>query len=153
VEAASQLQITEENHRMISSRYFLASIAAAALMLAGDPVLAVPPTVEIIAMAHPPVVAALKPLRDWLARQDGKLRVIELDAESPAGAKRLAAISLTGHVPMAILIDGKPHYRRKDGTTVSFVNFPAAKESPSGIRGDWLVEDVQAAITERMNEP
>jgi hypothetical protein len=134
-------------------RHFLVSIAAGSLVLGAAPALAAAPTVEIVAMAHPPVLAALKPLRDWLARQDGKLRVIELDAESPAGEKRLQSIGLTGHVPMAILIDGKPRHRRKDGSAVSFVNFPAVKESPPGIRGDWLVEDVQAAITERMNTP
>ena len=128
-------------------------MATGGLMLAAKPALAATPTVEIVAMAHPPVVAALKPLRDWLVRQDGKLRAIELNAESPAGSKRLAAIGLTGHVPMAILIDGKPNHRRKDGVTVSFVNFPAVKESPPGIRGDWLIEDVQAAITERINTP
>jgi len=138
---------------MNSRRHFLASIAAGALMLAAGPALAATSTVEIVAMAHPPVVAALKPLRDWLARRDGKLRVIELNAESPAGTKRLAAIGLTGHVPMAILIDGKPRYRRKDGATVSFINFPAVRESPPGVRGGWLIEDVQAAITERMNTP
>lgn len=137
---------------MNSRRHFLASIVAGLLMLAAGPILAAQPTVEIVAMAHPPVVAALKPLRDWLVRQDGKLRVIELDVESPAGIKRLAAIGLTGHVPIAILIDGKPRYQRKDGATVSFVNFPAVRESPPGIRGDWLIEDVQAAITERMNK-
>ena len=99
-------------------------------------------------MAHPPVEAALKPLRDWLARQGGKLQVIELDAESPAGTKRLQAVGLTGHV--LILIDGKHDFQRKHGSKVAFVNFPALPSSPPGIRGNWVTADVEAVLTARM---
>jgi hypothetical protein len=109
------------------------------------------PTIEIIAMAHPPVQNALKPLREWLVSQGSKVRVVELDAESPQGEKRLYAVGQRGHIPIAILIDGKMQFRRKDGTGVTFLNFPAVKESPAGIRGDWLTEDVQAALLERVN--
>jgi len=101
-------------------------------------------------MAHPPVQSALKPLRDWLAQQGDKLKVVEIDAESPQGEKRLAAVGLAGHVPILILIDGKYQYRRQDGGAASFVNFPAVKESPSGIRGDWQIADVQAMLTDRI---
>jgi len=111
---------------------------------------AAPPTVEIIAMAHPPVQSALKPLREWLAGQAGKVRVVEIDGESSTGEKRLETIGLKGHVPIAILIDGKTGFQRKNGSAVNFINFPAVKESPAGIRGDWLTEDVQAAVVERL---
>jgi hypothetical protein len=154
MEAAPQLQMTKrKNQLMTTRRHFIVVIGIAVLALAADVSSAAPPTVEIIAMGHPPVQSALRPLREWLARQGGRLRVVEVDAEGPQGEKRLAAIGLTGHVPIVILIDGKRQYRRKDGSTVSFVNFPAVKESPPGIRGDWLIEDVQAALTERMNMP
>lgn len=137
----------------MSSRQKL--IATFAIVLIGlIPALsqAAPPTVEIIAMAHPPVQSALKPLREWLSGQAGKVRVVEIDAESPAGEKRLETIGLKGHVPIAILIDGKTRFQRKDGSAVNFVNFPAVKESPAGIRGDWLTEDVQAAVLERLGK-
>lgn len=45
-----------------SRRRFVVALAAAALGAFGGPALAAPPTVEIIAMKHPPVKAALKPL-------------------------------------------------------------------------------------------
>jgi hypothetical protein len=32
------------------------------------------------------------------------------------------------------------------------VNFPAVKESPPGIRGDWQIADVQALLTERISK-
>ncbi len=135
---------------MNARRYFLAAIAAS--FVAGT-ALAAPPTVEIVAMSHPPVQAALKPLREWLAQQGGKLKVSEIDAESASGEKRLEAVGLKGHVPIVILIDSQYRQQRKDGSKVAFVNFPAVKESPAGIRGDWLTEDVEAVLIERMKKP
>ncbi len=110
----------------------------------------VTPTVEVIAMAHPPVQSALKPFREWLANQGSKVSVVEVDAESTEGAKRLAAAGLTGHVPILILIDGKYRYRRSDGAFLEFVNFPAAAENPLGGNTTWSIKDVQAAVSERM---
>ena len=137
---------------MTTRRHFVSGIAASILAMATGLSWAAPPTVEIIAMAHPPVQSALKPLRDWLAVQGGKVKVSELDAESPAGEKRLAALGLSGHVPIVILVDGKTKYQKKSGETVSFVNFPSVKESPAGIRGDWLTEDVQSAVVARFGK-
>ena len=98
-------------------------------------------------MAHPPVQSALKPLRDWLAQQGGRIRVVEIDAESAEGEQRLAAVGLKGHVPILILIDGKYRYQRKDGTTTEFLNFPAAEGSPMGLNGTWTAADVEAVLT------
>ena len=138
---------------MKTRRRFIFSLIAGMLGPAIDASwAAAAPTVEIIAMAHPPVMSALKPLRDWLAQQGGKLKVVEIDAESPQGEKRLAAVGLDGHVPILILIDGKYQHRRQDGSAVSFVNFPAVKESPPGIRGDWQIADVQALLTDRISK-
>lgn len=135
---------------MSSRQKLIATFAIALIGLIPALSQAAPPTVEIIAMAHPPVQSALKPLREWLAGQAGKVRVVEIDAESSTGEKRLETIGLKGHVPIAILIDGKAGFQRKNGSAVNFVNFPAVKESPAGIRGDWLTEDVQAAVVERL---
>lgn len=137
---------------MTTRRHFISGISAAFLAMASSLSWAATPTVEIIAMAHPPVQSALKPLRDWLASQGGKVKVTEMDAESPPGEKRLAALGMSGHVPIVILVDGKSRYQKKGGETVSFVNFPALKESPPGIRGNWLTEDVQAAVIERLGK-
>jgi hypothetical protein len=137
---------------MSSRRNFISTVSITLLGLLPALSWAAPPTVEIIAMAHPPVQSALKPLREWLAGQAGKVRVVEIDAESSPGEKRLETIGLKGHVPIAILIDGKTAFQRKNGSAVNFINFPAVKESPAGIRGDWLTEDVQAAVVERLGK-
>ena len=138
---------------MNTRRYFLAAMAASLLGLAAGSALAAPPTVEIVAMAHPPVKMALAPLRNWLAAQGGKLKVVEVDVETPQGEKRLAAVGLDGHVPIVILIDGQYRQKRKDGTTMELVNFPAIEGAPPGVRGKWTTADVQAVLTERMKQP
>jgi hypothetical protein len=135
---------------MSTRRHLLATLVLSALFLATGNALASPPVVEIVAMTHPPVLAALKPLRAWLATQGGKLRVVDLDAESPAGMKRLRSVGQTGHVPILILIDGQSGFERKDGSQGRFLNFPAVASSPPGIRGNWIMEDVQATLTARM---
>lgn len=135
---------------MSTRRHFLATLAFSTLALATGSALAAPTVVEIVAMAHPPVQTVLKPLRAWLAGQGGKLRVTELDAESPAGMKRLRSARMTGHVPILILIDGKSGFQRMDGSRVEFINFPAVASSPPGIRGNWVAEDVEAVLTARM---
>lgn len=129
---------------------FLAALAAAALTLAAGSAPAAPPTVEIVAMAHPPVKMALAPLRNWLAAQGAKIKVIEVDVESPLGAKRLAAVGLDGHIPIVILIDGQYRQKRKDGIAMEFVNFPAIENAPPGVRGKWTTADVQAVLGERL---
>ena len=131
-------------------RFFIATMAAGALSLAAGATWAGLPTVEIIAMAHPPVQDALKPLRGWLAGQGGRLRIVEIDAESPQGEKRLGAVGLRGHIPITILVQGKYRHQRKDGSTVDFVNFPAVKGSPPGITGNWTTADVEAVLSGRM---
>jgi hypothetical protein len=135
---------------MKARRNFFATLAAAGLILSMGNALAAQPTVEIIAMPHPPVKMALAPLREWLAAQGGKLKVIEIDVESPAGVKRLAAIGLDGHIPIVILIDGQYRQQRKDGSPLAFINFPAIQGAPVGVRGEWTTADVQAVLTERM---
>lgn len=135
---------------MTPRRHFLAAACLGLLSLASGAALAAPPTVEILAMPHPPVKMALAPLRDWLAQQGAKVKVTEVDVESPQGEKRLQAVGLNGHIPIVILIDGQYRQKRKDGSTLDFVNFPAIEGAPPGVRGKWTTADVQAILTERM---
>ncbi|TRZ96094.1 MAG: hypothetical protein D4R84_07195 [Rhodocyclaceae bacterium] len=138
---------------MNTSRHFLAALAAFALPLTAGSVLAAPPTVEILAMPHPPVKMALAPLREWLAAQGSKLKLVETDVESPQGEKRLAAVGLSGHIPIVILIDGKYRHQIKEGVMQELANFPAIAGAPSGVRGSWTTADVQSVLIARMKQP
>lgn len=125
----------------------------AALLSFALPAWAAPPVVEIVAMPHPPVKMALQPLRDWLGQQGAKLKVVETDVESAQGEKKLAGVGLSGHIPVVILIDGQYRVKRPDGASVDLVNFPNQPNTPPGARGQWVIPDVQAVLTERMKKP
>jgi len=135
---------------VIDRRGWIAALAGAALLCTAGRALAAPPLVEIVAMAHPPVKAALAPLREWLAAQGKRITLREIDAESADGTKRLQAAGLSGHVPVLILIDGQYRIRRKDGVMVELVNFPNQPDTPAGARGAWAVTEVQAVLAERI---
>lgn len=127
----------------INRRTLMGSVFAIALLCSMGATSAAQPVVEIIAFAHPPVQSALKPLRDWLAKQGKNVRVAEIDMETPAGEKRAAAVGVTGHVPILILVDGKFAFARKDGTAVEFKSFPAAPN----MKGSWTIDDAKAVIS------
>lgn len=127
-------------------------LGTVAIGLFGTPSMAAQPSVEVIALGHSPVRNALKPVRDVLAKYAGKVIVIELDAESPEGEKRLKAVGLKGHIPIAIVIDGSKTFRRPDGKTVEFVNFPAAAGNPLGLNGTWTTADFEAALRAALGE-
>jgi hypothetical protein len=134
-----------------SRRHWLTTVAAAgvSLLLAGTSH-AAQPVVEIIAFAHPPVQSSLKPLRDWLATQGSRLKVVEIDMETPAGEKRLQAVGVTGHVPVVVLIDGQHLHMRADGSSVDLVSFPAGPSTPPGVKGSWSTADVEAIVKLRL---
>jgi len=105
-------------------------------------------TLEIIAFAHLPVQNALKPLRDWLPSQGSKLKVIEIDMESPQAQQRLQALGLKGHLPIVLVINGQFQHKRANGSAVEFVSFPAQPTpAGSGSAQGWRVDDVKAVLT------
>lgn len=134
---------------MPTRRDFVVVVAAGAVFaLLADPVAvrAAQPTVEIIALPHSPVRSALKPVRDFLGSLGSRVKVVELDAESPAGEKRIGAVGLKGHVPILLLVNGSDRYKRPDGTQVLFKDFPAQTGNPLGLNGSWSVADFEAAV-------
>ncbi len=134
----------------LARRTWLAATAASCLTLGVNIAWAAPPVVEVIAFAHPPVQSALEPLRDWLALQGAKLRVVEIDMDSPQAERRLQAVGLKGHIPIVILIDGRYRHRRADGSPVEFVSFPVGPGTPPGVKGTWSAADVEAVLTPRL---
>lgn len=132
---------------MTTRRDFIAGLATcAAVALLAAPVHAAPPTIEIIALPHSPVQKALKPVRDFLVSLDHRVKIIELDAESPAGEKRIKAVGLKGHVPILLLVNGSDKFKRADGTQIVFKDFPAGAGNQLGANVTWSVADFEAAV-------
>jgi hypothetical protein len=137
---------------MRTRRQFVLMLGAASIALFASHAFAAQPTVEVIAIGHWPVQNALKPVREVLAKYAGKIRVVDLDAESADGEKRLKAVGLKGHIPIALLIDGTKSFKLSDGKTIEFVNFPAAAGNPMGLNGAWTVADFDAALRAALGE-
>ena len=137
---------------MMSRRQVFLMIGAAGVALSGGYAAAAQPIVEVLAMAHSPVQNALKPVRDLLAKYQGRVRVTEADIESPDGVKRLKAVGLKGHIPIVLLIDGNKSFKRADGKTIDFVNFPVAADNPLNMNGTWSVADFEAALRASLGE-
>jgi len=78
--------------------------------------------------------------------------VVELDAGSAAGEKRIKGIGLTGHVPIVLLINGSDKFKRADGTQVEFKDFPAKANNPLGLNGSWSVADFEAAVNAALDK-
>jgi hypothetical protein len=133
---------------MHTRRKVLAVLAAAAALIIGvcTSSMAAQPTIEIIALSHWPVQEALKPVRGYLGTLGSRVRVVELNAESPEGAKRINAVGLKGHIPILLLINGSYRFKRTDGTALEFKDFPAKANNPLGLNGTWTLADFQAAV-------
>jgi hypothetical protein len=127
-------------------------IGAAGIVLSGGYAAAAQPVVEVLAMTHWPVQKALKPVRDLLAKYDGRVRVVDMDIEGAEGVKRFKAVGLKGHIPIVLLIDGNKSFKRADGKTVDFVNFPVAADNPLNLNGTWSVADFEAALRASLGE-
>lgn len=137
---------------MMSRRQVFLMIGAAGVALSGGYAAAAQPVVEVLAMTHWPVQKALKPVRDLLAKYDGRVRVVDMDIESAEGVKRLKAVGLKGHIPIVLLIDDNKSFKRADGKTVDFVNFPVAADNPLNLNGTWSVADFEAALRASLGE-
>ncbi len=137
---------------MMSRRQVCLMIGAAGVTLSGGYAAAAQPVVEVLAMTHWPVQNALKPVREFLAKYDGRIRVVDMDIEGADGVKRLKAVGLKGHIPIVLLIDGKKDFKRADGKTVDFVNFPVAAGNPMNLNGTWSVADFEAALRASLGE-
>lgn len=137
---------------MMSRRQVFLMIVAASVALSGGYAAAAQPVVEVLAMTHWPVQKALKPVRDLLAKYDGRVRVVDMDIEGADGVKRLKAVGLKGHIPIVLLIDGNKGFKRADGKTVDFVNFPVAADNPMNLNGTWSVADFEAALRASLGE-
>lgn len=137
---------------MMSRRQVFLMIGVAGIVLSGGYAAAAQPVVEVLAMTHWPVQKALKPVRDLLAKYDGRVRVVDMDIEGADGVKRLKAVGLKGHIPIVLLIDGNKSFKRADGKTVDFVNFPVAADNPLNLNGTWSVADFEAALRASLGE-
>jgi hypothetical protein len=107
------------------------------------------PRVEIAFLNHSPVLAALTEVDKLLASYGEKITVIRYDLETDQGAAFEKSKRLTGHVPIAIFVNGKMEIKLKD-RTVKFYSFPKGTGTFMVASGSWTVEDLRQAIDQAL---
>lgn len=95
--------------------------------------------VDLVYLNHPPVQPVLEDIDKVLAGYKEKVSVTRYDADTAEGKEFADEHSLTGHVAIAVLIDGK----------VAFKGFPTGEAPVKSAEGDWEIEDLDAALQQR----
>ena len=108
------------------------------------------PKVEIAFLNHTPVLIALTDADALLASYGDKITVTRYDLETDQGAQFVKSRRLTGHVPIAIFINGSMEIKLKD-RSVKFFSFPKGKGTFMVASGAWTVEDLRQAIDQALN--
>ena len=107
-------------------------------------------TVEIAFLNHSPVLTALTEVDKLLASYGDKITVIRYDLETDQGAAFAKSKRLTGHIPLAIFINGEMEIKLKD-RTVKFYSFPQGKGTFMVASRSWTVEDLRQAIDQALS--
>ena len=108
------------------------------------------PKVEIAFLNHSPVLMALTDVDTLLASYGDKITVTRYDLETDQGAQFAKSRRLTGHVPIAIFINGSMEIKLKD-RSVKFYSFPQGKGTFMVASGSWTVEDLRQAIDQALS--
>jgi len=108
------------------------------------------PKVEIAFLNHAPVLMALADVDTLLASYGDKVTVTRYDLETDEGAQFVKSRRLTGHVPIAIFINGSMDIKLKD-RSVKFLSFPQGKGTFMAASGSWTVEDLRQAIDQALS--
>jgi hypothetical protein len=107
------------------------------------------PKVEIAFLNHPPVLTALTDVNALLTSYGDKITVARYDLETDQGAQFAKSKRLTGHVPIAIFINGSMDIKLKD-RSVKFFSFPQGKGTFMVASGSWTAEDLRQAIDQAL---
>ncbi|WP_127500347.1 hypothetical protein [Actinoplanes solisilvae] len=95
--------------------------------------------VDLVYLNHPPVQPVLRDIDNVLAGYQEKINLTRYDADTPEGKKYADEHRLTGHVAIAVVIDGE----------VTFQGFPTGAAPVKGVEGDWEMKDLDAALQQR----
>ncbi len=105
--------------------------------------------VVVLALDHPPVRTVMGDVDRTLAEFGSRVKVRHLDFESKEGEDFADDKGLTGHVPVAIFVDGSTK-ATVNGRAVSFVGFPKGRGPLPAAEGDWTLEELRLALSQRV---
>ena len=108
--------------------------------------------VVVVALDHPPVQRVMGEVNGTIAQFGDRVSVRHLDFESEEGQGFAEDNGVTGHVPLAIFLDGSPE-ATVDGRTARFVGFPQGRAPVPAAEGDWTLDELRGALAQRAGEP
>lgn len=108
------------------------------------------PRVEIAFLNHPPVLGALTEVDKLLASYGDRVTVIRYDLETDQGAAFAKSKRLTGHVPIAIFVNGAMEVKLKE-RAVKFYSFPQGQGTWMVASGSWTVEDLRQTLDQALS--
>jgi hypothetical protein len=107
--------------------------------------------VDLAYLSHPPVMAVLQQVDPLLNSYGTKLDVIRYDLETPEGDAFIKQKGVTGHMPIAIFINGSDEVT-VNGRKIQFLSFPQNQGTGMVPNGAWTVDDLKAALDQAVSK-
>jgi hypothetical protein len=107
--------------------------------------------VELAYLNHPPVMAVLQQVDPLLTSYGAKIDVIRYDLETPEGDAFIKQKGVTGHMPIAIFINGSNEVT-VNGTKIQFLSFPQNQGMGMVPNGAWTLDDLKAALDQAVSK-
>jgi len=101
--------------------------------------------VDIAYLNHAPVLTVLDQVNRVLAKYGDRIKVARYDLETPAGAAFAERKHMTGHVPLAIFINGSMD-ATEGGQHIRFFSFPQGQGTGRVPAGGWSVAALDAVL-------
>jgi hypothetical protein len=107
--------------------------------------------VEVVYLNHPPVRPIVQQIDQVLAGYGDKVFVTKYDFDTPEGAAFAKKKGLSGHIPLAIFIDGSETFDL-GGRNVKFESFPQGEGTGMVADGAWTMTDFQSALDSKITK-
>ncbi len=102
-------------------------------------------SVDILFLNHPPVREVLTQVDSVLSVYGDKVSVTRYDFDTPEGAAFASQKGLSGHVPLAIFVNGSQTFE-VNGRKVTFESFPQGAGTGMVPDGAWAVADLESVL-------
>jgi hypothetical protein len=107
--------------------------------------------VVVIYLNHPPVRPIVQEIDQTLAGYGDKVSVTKYDFDSPDGEAYAKKMKLTGHIPIAVFIDGSETFD-VSGRKVKFESFPQGEGTGMVPDGAWTMTDLDTVLKTKLGE-
>lgn len=107
-------------------------------------------TVLLVGLSHPPVDRVASQIEQLVRAYGGRVQVRRVDIESKEGEELTDEKDLTGHVPLAVFVEGGA---KGGGREARFVGFPKGHGPIPAADGEWMLEDLLTAVDGRLAPP